>query len=157
MMYNEFLQIAGQDITFQQYTDVIEPMYNAVENMTKFEFIDFMMPSIKALAKKNVEKKLAERMAQQKVVFISDGTKTPNGCYYMGVYGKLVDTEISIRTGKTTVKVRELTEEEEKEVLKTWDLYLNYTVDYMIADYDKKDGEARDLYGNEVIVKWVKG
>lgn len=48
---------------------------------------------------------------QQKLVFVSDGSKTPNGCYYYGRFYKL--TGCDIRTGKALV--RELTEEEYNE------------------------------------------
>ncbi|MCC8045644.1 MAG: hypothetical protein LIP12_09125 [Clostridiales bacterium] len=139
MMYSEFLELSKQDITYQQYTEVIEPMYNAVEQMTKRDFINFMLPSIKALAKQNA----ATKVAAQPTVFISDGAKTPNGCYYLGKYGKLVDKDVSISTGKTTVKVRELTADEKYEVSRTWDLYLNSTVDYYTDDPSVK-------------IRWVK-
>ncbi|MCC8157281.1 MAG: hypothetical protein LIO54_08400 [Oscillospiraceae bacterium] len=132
MMYNEFLELAGQDITYEQYTEVVEPMYIAVEQMTKQEFVKFMMPSIKALAKQNAAEKKAAEEAAQPVVFISDGSKTPNGCYYMGRYGKVVSREASIRTGKINVKVRELTAEEQRAT--GWDSYLNYSVDYYTFD-----------------------
>ena len=61
MMYSEFLELSKQDITYQQYTEVIEPMYNAVEQMTKQDFISFMLPSIKALAKQNAADRLLLR------------------------------------------------------------------------------------------------
>lgn len=126
MMYGEFIKLAGQDITYKQYKEIIEPMYNAVEQMSKYQFIGFMMPSIKALAKKNAD----EQKAAQALVFIGNGDMTPNGCYYYGRFGKLLGKDVSISTGKTTVMVRDLTDEERREVSKTSELYLNSHVDY---------------------------
>lgn len=38
MMWQEFERIAGYEVTFEDYTNVIEPMYNAT-NLSKQEFV----------------------------------------------------------------------------------------------------------------------
>lgn len=38
MMWAEFEQIAGYEVSFEDYTNIIEPMYNAT-NLTKGEFV----------------------------------------------------------------------------------------------------------------------
>lgn len=158
MMYSEFLELSKQDITYQQYTEVIEPMYNAVEQMTKQDFINFMLPSIKALAKQNAKEKDAARIANQKTVFITTGRKTPNGCYYLGVYAKLVATDINVKTGKKTVKVRELTDGEERELAKHWNNYCNSSYDYMTSTMSITVGETQSLVDclDNAELKWVK-
>ena len=38
MMWEEFEKIAGYEVSYEDYTNIIEPMYNAV-NLTKSEFV----------------------------------------------------------------------------------------------------------------------
>ena len=38
MMWEEFEKIAGYEVTYEDYTNVIEPMYNAT-NLSKQEFV----------------------------------------------------------------------------------------------------------------------
>ncbi len=40
MMYSEFMEIAGYKVTYEDYNNIIEPMYMAApDNMTKADFI----------------------------------------------------------------------------------------------------------------------
>ena len=110
MMHSEFCEISGQQVSYKVYAEKFEPMYLALD-VDKREFIEFMMPVIKAVAKQEKMDREAEGRKQQKLVFVSDGSKTPNGCYYYGRFYKL--TGCDIRTGKALV--RELTEEEYNE------------------------------------------
>lgn len=120
MMYSEFREISNADITSEQYETIIEPMYQA-SSMNKEDFVSFMLPSLKALEKQNVKPK------EQRTVFVSDGSMTPNGCYYMGRYYKVVKESTSLKTGKTTYTLRHLTKEEQAAT--GWDDYLAYDID----------------------------
>ena len=106
-MYNEFCEISGQEVSFKAYSEKFEPMYMAL-GMDKREFINFLMPTIKEVAKQERKVREAEERKNQKLVFVSDGTKTPNGAYFFGGFFKLVGCDI--KTGK--VIVRNLTDEE---------------------------------------------
>lgn len=94
MMHSEFCEISGQQVSYKVYAEKFEPMYLALD-----------------VAKQEKMDREAEERKQQKLVFVSDGSKTPNGCYYYGRFYKL--TGCDIRTGKALV--RELTEEEYNE------------------------------------------
>lgn len=107
MMYNEFCEISGQEVSFKAYSEKFEPMYMAL-GMDKREFINFLMPTIKEVARQERKVREAEERKNQKLVFVSDGTKTPNGAYFFGGFFKLVGCDI--KTGK--VVVRNLTDEE---------------------------------------------
>lgn len=107
MMHSEFCQISGQQVSYKVYKEMFEPMYNALD-IDKREFINFMMPTIKEVAKKERMAREDEELNNQKLVFVSDGSRTPNGCYYYGSFFKLVGCDI--KTGKALV--RELTDEE---------------------------------------------
>ena len=50
MTHEEFTNISGQKVSFSVYTKTFEPMYMATD-MDKRTFINFMMPTIKAVAK----------------------------------------------------------------------------------------------------------
>lgn len=39
MMYYEFIELAGYEVSYEDYTQIIEPMYNAT-TLTKQEFIE---------------------------------------------------------------------------------------------------------------------
>lgn len=123
MMYSEFVELSGQEISFKQYSEIVEPMYMAVENMSKKDFVKFITPSCKALVKANK----AEARKNQKTVFVGNGEMTPNGCYFLGNYYKLVSMDVSIRTGKTTYTLRPLDDAEVKEL--GWDPWLSYHID----------------------------
>ncbi len=141
MMYSEFLEISNQDITHEQYAEVIEPMYEAVD-MDKHDFIRFMMPSIRAMAKENEKRKAEEARKNQKLVFVSDGRMTPNGCWYLGKFGKLVRVDYDVHNGCRVFKVRELTADEARELAGHYDLRMN-----SVADIRTGCGTA---------VEWVK-
>ena len=119
MMYSEFCQISGQEVSYEAYKEKFEPMYNAL-NINKHEFINFMMPTIKNVAKKEKMARESEERKNQKLVFVSDGSRTPNGCYYIGSFFKLVGSDI--KTGKALV--RELTDDEFKK-----EVYPYYSAD----------------------------
>lgn len=55
MMYNEFCEISGQEVSFKAYSEKFEPMYMAL-GMDKREFINFLMPTIKEVAKQRNER-----------------------------------------------------------------------------------------------------
>ena len=65
MMHHEFEQLAGYEVTFEDYANIIEPMYMAT-NLTKQEFIkclDYKRFSIqykKSQLKKNLIKQMKE-------------------------------------------------------------------------------------------------
>lgn len=76
MMHSEFCEISGQQVSYKVYAEKFEPMYLALD-VDKREFIEFMMPVIKAVAKQEKMDREAEERKQQKLVFVSDGSKTP--------------------------------------------------------------------------------
>jgi hypothetical protein len=39
MMYQEFMEIAGYEVSVEDYDNIIEPMYAALPNVTKQEFV----------------------------------------------------------------------------------------------------------------------
>ena len=64
MTHEEFTNISGQKVSFSVYTKTFEPMYMATD-MDKHSFINFMMPTIKAVAK--AEREVREKAAAQKI------------------------------------------------------------------------------------------
>lgn len=121
MMKHEFEQIAGYEVSWEDYNNIIEPMYMAT-NLSKEEFV-------KTLSKKRFA---VIRKFEEKPVFISTGSKTPNGCYFMGRWKMLIGQETNIRTGKTTFTVRETTWEEQRQI--GWDRWLSYDIDIWTAN-----------------------
>lgn len=125
MMHQEFERIAGYKVSFEDYTNIIEPMYMAT-TLSKEEFV-------KTLNRKAFEKK-EERKPNIKKMQVRDHsghTRTPNGCYIHIQYVDLVD--VDIKTGKFIIK--ELTEEQSKELyLKGIDLNLGYDYDFDYTD-----------------------
>ena len=122
MMKHEFEALAGYEVSYDDYTNIIEPMYMAI-NADKAEFV------------KMIDRKRFEviRKAEEKPVFVSNGKKTPNGCYYIGQWMvQIGQPDTSIRTGKTTYKVREITKEELREI--GWDEWLAYHIDLNVLD-----------------------
>ena len=117
MMKHEFEQIAGYEVSWEDYNNIIEPMYMAT-NLSKEEFV-------KTLSKKRFQ---VIRKPEEKPVFLSNGNRTPNGCYVMGRWMMQIgQPSANIRTGKTTFTVRETTWEEQREI--GWDRWLSYSVD----------------------------
>ena len=107
MMHEEFEKITGLEISYRDYSEVSEPMYGAVQ-MDKYRFCEMIKPTAKVMAKKYAEERKAAEMRSQRLVFINQHGLTPNGCYHVGYYAKVVGADI--RTGK--IKVRNLTPEE---------------------------------------------
>lgn len=124
-MHSEFIEMSGLNVSFKDYTEIVEPMYMAVENMSKQDFIKFIAPSVKALVKEYPRKKMIKKML---VRDRSGCTKTPNGCWYHIEYVELVD--VNIRTGKYVVAPLE---EKDFEMLVKEGRDLNNSTDY---DFD---------------------
>ena len=117
MMKHEFEALAGYEVSTEDYNNIIEPMYMAT-NMSKADFV-------KCIDKKRFQ---IVKKAEEKHVFVSNGAKTPNGCYYMGLWMMQVgNPETNIRTGKTTFKVRNTTPEEQEAI--GWDRGFSYEID----------------------------
>lgn len=117
MMKHEFEELAGYEVSNEDYDKVIEPMYMAL-NMSKAEFV-------KCLDKKRFAKKPE---IKETPVFISDGTRTPNGCYYIGKWMMQIgEPKTNIRNRKITYTVRETTPEEQYEI--GWDRWCASYVD----------------------------
>lgn len=118
MLYEEFAKITGLEIDFKDYTEVIEPMYGAVQ-MDKYRFCEMIKPTAKLMAKQYAEERKAQEMRSQRLVFVNQHGLTPNGCYHIGYYAKVVGADI--RTGK--IKVRNLTAEEFDEQVRYHSMY----------------------------------
>ena len=124
MLHSEFCKIAKCEISYKAYKEAFEPLYMTMDVDKRF-FVEMLLPSIKEVAKKEEE----EARKKQKLIFVSDGTKTPNGCYYLGEFVKMVDVDIP--TGK--VIVRELTDNEyQKEVIPHYSTYCHSTYDVLL-------------------------
>lgn len=118
MLYEEFEKITGLEIDFEDYTEVIEPMYGAL-TMDKYQFCEMIKPTAKLMAKQYAEERKAQEMRSQRLVFVNQHGLTPNGCYHIGYYAKVVGADI--RTGK--IKVRNLTAEEFDEQVRYHSMY----------------------------------
>lgn len=117
MMQYEFEELAGYKVSRADYEGIIEPMYSATP-LSKADFV-------KTLSRKRFEYKPAPI---EKPVFVSDGTVTPNRCYYIGRwYMQIGAPEADIKTGKVVFKVRETTPEEQRQI--GWDPWLAYNID----------------------------
>ncbi len=117
MMKYEFETLAGYEVSTEDYNNIIEPMYMAT-NLSKEEFVKTVSKKRFALVRK----------PEEKAVFVSHGSKTPNGCYWMGEWMiQIGQPEINIRTGKTTFKLRGTTLEEQREI--GWDRNYAYNID----------------------------
>lgn len=117
MMKHEFEELAGYEVSTEDYNNIIEPMYMAT-NLSKTEFA-------KCINRKQFEKKPEIKLTP---VFISNGIKTPNGCYYVGSWMMQVgNPKTNIRTGKTTFTVRETTPEEQHKI--GWDRWCYSSID----------------------------
>jgi hypothetical protein len=93
MMKHEFEQIAGYEVSWEDYNTIIEPMYLAIpENISKQDFV------------KMISRKRFEVKRPTEIVII--GVKQmPNGTW-MNYEAELVD--VDIKTGK--IKVKRITE-----------------------------------------------
>lgn len=130
MMHSEFVKMSGLEIGYKQYTEIVEPMYMAVEDMSKREFIEFITPSVKALIKRTAEPK--EKTIKKMLVRDRSGyRKTPNECWYHIEYVELVD--VDVRTGKYIVAPLN---DEDFEKLRNEGRDLDLSTDY---DFDYTD------------------
>lgn len=87
MTKQEFEKIAGYDVTFEDYTKIIEPMYMAT-TLNKQDFV-------KTLNKKTFAKKREPNRVTVGVMVMPNGT-------WMTYEGDLIN--VNIRTGKAKVK-----------------------------------------------------
>lgn len=127
-MHSEFVEMSGLNVNYKDYTEIVEPMYMAVENMSKQDFIKFITPSVTALIKNYPRVKTIKKML---VRDRSGYRKTPNGCWYHIEYVELVD--VDIRTGKYIIAPLE---DEDFEKLRSEGRDLDHSTDY---DFDYID------------------
>lgn len=126
MLHSEFCKIAKCEISYKAYKEAFEPLYMTMD-IDKYAFVKMMSSAIKTVAKREME----QERKNQKLIFVSDGTKTPNGCYYNGEFVKLVNVDIP--TGK--IVVRELTDDEYKtEVAPHFSGYCHSTYDVLVEN-----------------------
>lgn len=73
MMWKEFEEIAGYEVTYETYTNIIEPMYNAV-NLNKRDFVKLLDKKAFALPTKAEMKREMRKIAN--VIFSGCGVRT---------------------------------------------------------------------------------
>ena len=122
MMYSEVQELAGYEVEYKTYKEVIEPMYNAV-TLNKQDFIKTLNRA--ALEKKKEKEKIIKKMLVRNRMW---ERKTPNGCYYYIQYVELV--RVDLATGKLIIKPLE---EEDLRKIQRAGNDLNYSYDY---DFD---------------------
>lgn len=126
MLHSEFCKIAKCEISYEAYKQAFEPLYMTMD-IDKYAFVKMMSSAIKTVAQREIE----QERKNQKLIFVSDGTKTPNGCYFNGEFVKLVNVDIP--TGK--VIVRELTDDEYRtEVVPHSSGYCHSTYDVLLEN-----------------------
>ena len=117
MMKHEFEQIAGYEVSTEDYDNIIAPMYMAT-NLSKADFVKTISKKRFAVVKKE----------EEKAVFISNGKRTPNGAYVVGRWMiQIGNPDVNIKTGKVTFKVREATAEEQRKI--GWDYWCASHID----------------------------
>lgn len=136
-MHNEFIEMSGLNVSYKDYTEIVEPMYMAVENMSKQDFIKFITPIVKALIKDYPRAKTIKKML---VRDRSGYRKTPNGCWYHIEYVELVD--VDIRTGKYIVAPLE---DEDFEKLRNEGRDLDHSTDYNFDYTDCIDKKRKPI------------
>lgn len=141
MMHKEFEQIAGIEVTYEDYTNIIEPMYMAL-NLTKQEFVKTLNLKFFTDRMPKPEKNIKRMLVRNRV----GESKTPNGCYYYIEFVELV--EVVIRTGKYVIKPLE---EEDFQKLREEGRDLDYGYDYdmdytQCVDTKKKPIELTLVY-----------
>ena len=132
MMKHEFEAIAGYEVSTEDYNNIIEPMYMAT-NLSKAEFVKTISKKRFAVTKKE----------QEQAVFISNGTRTPNGAYVVGRWMiQIGKPSTNIKTGKVTFKVRATTGEEQRKI--GWDEWCASSIDIntMNPRYEIREVEA---------------
>lgn len=120
MMHKEFEQIAGIEVTYEDYTNIIEPMYMAL-NLSKQEFVKTLNLKFFTDRMPKPEKNIKRMLVRNRV----GESKTPNGCYYYIEFVELV--EVVIRTGKYVIKPLE---DEDFQKLREEGRDLDYGYDY---------------------------
>ena len=121
MMKHEFEQLAGREVTPEQYM-AIETLYMS-SNLNKQDFVKSIRPMLKSIPQPERKKDIKKMCVRDRSGF----RKTPNGCYYHIEYVELVD--VDIETGKYIVK--ELEEKDfEKLSREGHDLNLNTSFDF---------------------------
>lgn len=120
MMHKEFEEIAGIEVSFEDYTNIIEPMYMAA-NMSKFEFVKTLNLKFFKDRMSKPEKNIKRMLVRNRV----GESRTPNGCYYYIEYVELVD--VVIKTGKYVIKPLE---DEDVQKLRDAGRDLDYGYDY---------------------------
>lgn len=98
MTKQEFETIANVEVNDEQY-EHIEALYMS-SSLDKYNFVKSIKSFLLSLPKE--EKKIAVL----NVVDNSGSYITPNGCWYHLVDVEVIKDELSIRTGKRTVKVK---------------------------------------------------
>ena len=88
MMNSEFENLAGREVTDEQYR-AIETLYMS-SNLEKTEFVKSMKPILKNIPQPEKKKDIKRMVVRDR----SGYRKTPNGCYYHIEYVELVDIEI---------------------------------------------------------------
>ena len=132
MMWKEFEELAGYEVSFDTYEKVIEPMYMATD-LSKADFV-------KVINRKAVELK-RERKPMYRKIKVRDMTgcdMTPNGCYFHVEWVDLID--VDIKTGKYIVRALEDKDFEalrkEKVAFDSYNAY-SYDFDYTECIYRK--------------------
>ena len=96
MMKSEFENLAGREVTNEQYR-AIETLYMS-SNLEKAEFVKSIRTMLKSIPQPERKKDIKRMVVRDR----SGYRKTPNGCYYHIEYVELVD--IDIKTGKYIIK-----------------------------------------------------
>ena len=129
MMKSEFENLAGREVTDEQYR-AIETLYMS-SNLEKTEFVKSMKPILKNIPQPEKKKDIKRMVVRDR----SGYRKTPNGCYYHIEYVELVD--IDIKTGKYIIKPLE-EKDFEKLAKDGHDLNLDTWFDFDYEDCTKR-------------------
>lgn len=140
MMHKEFEQIAGIEVTYEDYTNIIEPMYMAL-NLSKQEFVKTLNLKFFTDRMPKPEKNIKRMLVRNRV----GESKTPNGCYYYIEFVELV--EVVIRTGKYVIKPLE---EEDFQKLREEGRDLDYGY-----DYDMDYTQCVDTKKKPIELSWI--
>lgn len=121
MMQREFEELAGREVTPEQYR-AIETLYMS-SNLNKQDFVKSIRTMLKSIPEAGKEKNIKKMCVRDRSGF----RKTPNGCYYHIEYVELVD--VDVKTGKYIV--RELEERDFTKLAREGhDLNLNTSFDF---------------------------
>lgn len=89
MMKSEFENLAGREVTNEQYR-AIETLYMS-SNLEKAEFVKSIRTMLKSIPQPERKKDIKRMVVRDR----SGYRKTPNGCYYHIEYVELVDIDIN--------------------------------------------------------------